>query len=89
MPLVDTWSASATKRKFRQQIFLTRSREAAKNAKNAEKKLFMDFPRLRMRKILQRRNSDFFAFFAASREKYIYLKRRDAPVGPCGYTHPP
>jgi hypothetical protein len=46
---------------FRQQIFLTRSREAAKPRR---KKIFMTFPHLRLRKILRRRNSDFFAFFA-------------------------
>ena len=49
------------------------SREAAKNAKE---KAFIAFPRLRVRKILQRRNSDPFAFFVASREKCIHPKRR-------------
>jgi hypothetical protein len=47
------------------------------------KKLLMAFLRLRLRKYFRRRNSDFFALFAVSREKYIRPKRRMHPALAC------
>ena len=45
----------------------------AKPRRTRRKKLFMAFPHRRLRKILRRRNSDLFVFFAASREKCTLL----------------
>ena len=51
-------------RGFHAQKFLPADFPRTKPRGTRRKKLVMDFPRLRLRKILRQRNSDLFAFFA-------------------------